>query len=189
MILTSETGVKAARRISAAGCRLPERAYCVGDRTALAAKAAGFQVHSAGGDAEALVALILSQSPGGSLLFLRGQDVAGDIEKRLNAAGTETLSAIVYAQSPQKLSVQATQLLQGDAAVILPLFSPRTTRIFCAERPKNAPSAPLWVAAMSLAVAEAAADLRPARRQTAARPDAAAMLDAIADLIADGIGS
>ncbi len=189
VILTSETGAEAARRISAAGVSLPRRAFCVGDRTALVAKSAGFQVQSAGGDADGLVALILSQHLPGPLLFLRGRDAAGNVEERLNISGTETLSAVVYAQSRQFLSEQAHQVLQGDAPVILPLFSSRTTLIFSAERPLNARSAPLWVAAMSLAVAEAAADLLPARMLTATRPDAPAMLDAIADLIAEGIAS
>ena len=40
VVLTSETGVEAARRISAAGAPLPKRAFCVGDRTAKAAQAA-----------------------------------------------------------------------------------------------------------------------------------------------------
>ena len=130
VVLTSETGAEAARRISAAGCRLPKRAYCVGDRTALVAKAAGFQVQSAGADADALVALILSERSAGPLLFLRGQEVAGNIENSLNTAGTETLSSIVYAQFRQPLSGQAMHLLRGDTPVIVPLFSPRTTRIF-----------------------------------------------------------
>ena len=51
VIFTSETAVAAAAGLQG----LPRVAFTVGDRTAAAAKAAGFVTHSASGDAEALV--------------------------------------------------------------------------------------------------------------------------------------
>lgn len=189
LILTSETGAEAARRISAAGVALPNRAFCVGDRTALAAEAAGFQAQSAQGDAEALIAHIRANPPRGPLLFLHGAQTTGDIAERVNSANTETVSAVAYAQSPQPLTEAATHLLRQPDPVILPLFSPRSARIFGTACPEGAARAPLWVAALSPAVAQMAADLAPDRMRTATRPDAAAMLDALAGLIADGISS
>jgi uroporphyrinogen-III synthase len=189
LVLTSETGAEAARRISAAGVLLPALAYCVGDRTALAAQAAGFQTQSAQGDADALVAHIQAASPSGPLLLLRGADTTGNISERLHLAGFETVSAISYTQSPQPLSEAAVCLLRRAGPVVIPLFSPRSARIFSAQRLQSPTIALLWVAALSPAVAAAAADLVPALMRTAKRPDAAAMLDAIAALIADGMGS
>lgn len=189
VILTSETGAEAARRISAAGHSLPPCAYCVGKRTAQAATAAGFQVLSVGSDADALLALILRDRPRGPLLFLRGQDTTGSLAERLSCAGTETVSAITYRQTQQPLTAQANGLLMQSAPVIVPLFSPRSARLFILQRSFGAFSAPLWLAAFSPAVAQVAAELGPDRLQVAATPDAAAMLNAISALIDGGIGS
>ncbi len=189
LVLTSETAVEAARRISATGIPLPTRAFCVGDHTATVAQAAGFDTLSARGRADDLVALIAAHPPAGPLLFLRGQDTTGDLEYRLNLAGTETVSAIVYAQSPQPFSPQATALLQGDDPVIVPLFSPRSAGLFVMEHRRILATAPLWLAAISPAVAQIAVGLTPARLQTALQPDSNAMVTAVAMLMADGMGS
>lgn len=189
LVLTSETGAEAARRISAAGARLPMQAICVGDRTALAAKAAGFQTRSAQGDADALIAHILTACPTGPLLVLHGADTAGNIANRLILAGIETVSRVTYVQTQQPLSATATDVLLRPSPVIVPLFSPRSARIFHAERPKGSAIAPLWVAALSRAVAEAAVELHPSRLSTAVQPDADAMLNVVAALVDDGMGS
>lgn len=189
LILASETGAEAARRISATGHSLPRQVYCVGERTAAAALAAGFQPRRVGGDADALVKVILEDQPPGPLLFLRGQDSTGEVETRLISAGIETVSAIAYAQIQQPLSVEAQSLLQHAAPVILPVFSPRSARLLIAQCLANPPQAPLWVAALSPAVAQAATELSPWHLQIATRPDAEAMLNAIAALPIGGIGS
>jgi uroporphyrinogen-III synthase len=189
LILTSETGAEAARRISAAGIALPARAYCVGDRTAAAARSAGFLAISAGGDADDLLVLIQAEMPRSALLFLRGVDSVGNIDDCLNSAGIETVSAIAYVQTPQAFTVQAARLLQQTAPVIVPLFSPRSARIFIAEWPHSPSPAPLWIAALSPAVAEVAVGLGPDRMATAAHPDAGSMLIAVAALLGGGMGS
>jgi uroporphyrinogen-III synthase len=123
VILSSETGAQAAASLKA---RLPDHAFCVGDRTAAAARLAGFAATSAQGDAAALLALILSDPPG-PLLHLRGQDTRGDLARRLSARG-----------------------------VPAPLFSPRSAAILGAECVRIAATAPIHVVALSPAVAEAA---------------------------------
>ena len=55
VVFTSETGVAGFRRVSA-DTGLP--AWCVGDRTAAAAREAGFETRSAAGDLAALVEAI-----------------------------------------------------------------------------------------------------------------------------------
>ena len=183
LILASETAVLATRRIIADGATLPRTAFCVGDRTAEVARAVGFEPLSAQGDADALVALILSRNPSGPLLHLHGQHSRGDIAKRLISAGIETVEAVVYAQDTQRLTPEAAAILTGAAPVIAPLFSPRTAEILVSECARINRTARLTLVALSGAVATAAADLT-ADTTLAARPDAAAMLDAIVSLLA-----
>ena len=177
------SGEKARGFPSAAAGRLsglPRLAWCVGDRTAQAARTAGFDARSAAGDAEALVASILTAAPPGPLLHLRGRDSRGAIAPRLTAAGIATDELVVYAQEPQPLTDAARTVLQGDGPVIVPLFSPRTAQIFAATHPK----ARLFIAALSPAVLAALGDVRVEQATMATRPDAEALLQALVPLIA-----
>lgn len=185
LVLTSETAVQGYRRLPAqmrAG--LPRLAFCVGDRTARSARSAGLRARSAQGDADALVALVVAERPAGRLLYLHGADRRGEVAERLNSAGSETHSALIYDQQAQPLTPAARRLLAGRAPVIAPVFSPRTADLLAAQAPAGPGRAPLWIAALSPAVAQAAAALAPERMVTADRPDAAALIAAIAALIA-----
>lgn len=185
LILTSETAVQGYRRLPAQmRAALPRLAFCVGDRTARAARAAGLRARSAGGDAAALVALILADRPAGRMLYLHGADRRGEVAERLLSAGLETHSALIYDQRPQPLTPAAQRLLSGRAPVIAPVFSPRTADLLAAQAPPGPGRAPLWIVALSPAVAQSAAALAPDRMATADHPDAPAMLAAIAALIA-----
>ena len=181
VVLTSQTGAEAAGRISAAGGSLPKRAFCVGDRTAAAARVAGFEVSSAGGNADDLLTHIISAAPEGRLLLLQGQDSVGDLGNRLNSAGIETVSQIIYRQIAQTLTDEAITVLQGSATVILPIFSPRSARLLAIELRRIAAKAPILVAALSPAIAEAF-DFPTVFTKIAARPDNAAMLRAVQTL-------
>lgn len=181
VIFTSETGVTALGRLRPAR-GLP--AWCVGDRTAQAARLAGYQARSAAGDAAALVAAILAEAHPGPLLHARGEDSRGAVAERLTAAGTPTAEALVYVQRPVPLTDEARRLLSGLDPVVVPLFSPRTAALLGAAVADMRGTAPLWVVALSPAVAEAAAPLAPARQAVAPNPDAFALLDAVEGLIA-----
>ena len=184
VIFTSETGVEGFRRLKRDGApQQPGIAFCVGGRTAEAARQAGFEAWSADGDVHALEALIRASAPTGPLLHIRGEDAAGDLVGALKKAGIETESLVVYAQRPQPLPSEARALLAATGRVILPLFSPRTARIFvdaCREVPLNAA---LLVAVISQNAADALEDLPVTALQIAATPDAAGMEDAIARLV------
>ena len=102
------TGVQALLMTSAAAARAIQvsetlRAlplYAVGDATAEAAVAAGFEnVTSAGGDGATLAVLAADRmSPRqGALLHLRGREVAGDVTGMLRACGFEARHIEVYA--------------------------------------------------------------------------------------------
>lgn len=183
LILTSETGAQAARKLRETGVPLPATAFCVGDRTACAASDAGFAPISAGGDADALITLILARKPPGPLLHLHGQETRGDVARRLTDAGIPTASAVIYRQEPQPLSPEAAALLARPGPVIVPLFSPRGAALFAAEA--RGVRAALHLATISPATAQAVAHLQAAARMTAAHPDAPAMLDAIAVMLRD----
>ncbi len=176
VIFTSATGVEAGRSLD-----LPKRAWCVGAQTAARARAAGFQALSADGDAAALVAAILADPPTGRLLHLRGEEVRGDVADMLNSAGLETFSAVVYRQDPQPLTSEARAVLAENGPVIVPLFSPRTGALFRQALPDDL-RADLHFVAMSEAVADAVAGLA-GTVVIARRPDADAMLDAVAVLL------
>ncbi len=173
LIFTSETGVQA---YAAQKLRIAPMAFCVGDRTARAARDLGLGVISADGDAEALIALIRSQPPAGPLLHLRGKDARGDIAPRLTAAGVQTGAAIIYDQQPCPLTPAARRLLRGKTPVIVPLFSPRSARLFVAS---GEPVAPLRIVALSRAVADAVDPVFATEVVIAQHPTSDAVLAAI----------
>jgi uroporphyrinogen-III synthase len=183
VVLTSETGAKALGRLGPpAG--LP--AWCVGDRTASAARSVGLAARSAGGDAAALRALVVAEGVAGPLLFARGSEVAADLAQELTSAGIETFSGIFYAQKPVPLTSDAAQLLARNHPVILPIFSARSALRLIEDSRAGHFIAPLWIAAISRAVCDAARPLLPARVAVAAQPDGPGMVAAVQALLAAG---
>lgn len=178
VILTSETGVEAAARRMA---DLPHEAWCVGDRTAQAATAAGFLARSAQGDGADLVRAVLRACQSGPLLHLRGRESRGDIAAMLTLAGLPTRDLVVYEQRPQPLTTGAAGLLSGSDTVVAPVFSPRTARLLSVERDRLALTAPLRLVPLSQAVSAAFLRRPDDAAWVASRPDANAMLDAMAD--------
>jgi uroporphyrinogen-III synthase len=158
-------------------------AWCVGDRTAEAAAAAGYDARSAAGDAGALVALIAAEG-GGPLLFARGEESRGDVAARLRAAGLPCDEAVVYAQRDAPLTAEARALLAGTRPVLVPLFSANSARRLAREMATGPSSAPLLLAALAPAVATAWDGPEARRIAVAARPDATAMIEALRTLAA-----
>ncbi|KEO54337.1 uroporphyrinogen-III synthase [Thioclava pacifica] len=178
VIFTSQHAVAAlAAREQGAG----RVAYCVGQRTAQAARAAGFVPVTGPGDAQALGELIVAEKPQGALLFARGEEVAFDLGNWLSSAGIETKKAILYRQEPLPPSNAAMTALTGDAPCLIPLFSPNAARRLCEILPPK--TGPLWVAMMSEAVANACKNPSFTAMQVAPRPDLEGMLDALAALL------
>jgi uroporphyrinogen-III synthase len=180
VIFTSETAVGAFRALGPP----PLPAFCVGDRTAAAAQAAGFAAQSADGDVTALIGMMGQRPPAGPLLYARGRDSTGDLANRLTALGFPVTELVVYEQVATPLSPRAAQLMAGQSPVIAPIFSPRTAALLARDAALRERTAPLWVAALSAAVATALAPAKPERMVCAARPDAGAMLGAVAGLLA-----
>lgn len=174
LIFSSETAVQGY-------CRLQTtrnlRAWCVGVRTAEAARVAGFDAVEGPGDAARLADMILRAGADGKMLWPHGKQVAFDIADRLNRAGTETVSVTVYDQKTLPPTDAARALVAGSDPVLLPLFSPRSAALACAAFADS--RAPLWVAALSPSIADACAPLGPRRLSVAVRPDSESLLAAL----------
>src|SRR5665213_211416 len=96
ILCTSVNGVRALAR--ATGDRQAP-VFAVGDATARAARAAGFErVESAGGDVGDLARLVCGRlrPGGGRLLHVAGSAVAGDLAGRLGASGFAVERAVLY---------------------------------------------------------------------------------------------
>ncbi|QFS84710.1 uroporphyrinogen-III synthase [Roseivivax sp. THAF40] len=165
LIFTSANGVHAYRD---AGGPYRDICFTVGDATARAAREAGLHPVSAQGSASDLTALILREAPAGPLLHLRGEHSRGAVAETLNSAGIETNSAVLYAQELVPLSKAARDALNGKLPVVAPFFSPRTARAFADHGPFTAP---LYLAAMSEAVAAPLQPLGAMALETAAQPN------------------
>ncbi len=147
LILSSENG--ACMIANLAG----KSVYCIGKRTAGAARNKGARIVVEVQDADALVAALIEAKPPGPLLHLHGTHTRGDIAERLNAGGIETFETVIYDQVALPLPAKAKALIEGERRVILPLFSPRSARLV--GRAVDGLGANLHVIAMSRAVANA----------------------------------
>ncbi len=154
------------------------RAWCVGDRTAAAASAAGLEAVSAGGDVEALLARLEEARPG-ALIHVRGAHATGDVVARLKAAGHVANEVVAYDQSSVPLTAEAAALLGGTGAVVLPLYSPRSARLVAEH------NGPWRSKTHAVAISEAAAMsfTRPAHLTVADAPSGEAMEQAIAETL------
>lgn len=144
--------------------------FAVGDATAEAARAAGFNdVRSAAGDIHALARLIAAEAPPGPLLAPGAREPAGD------------LPALLPDRPVQRLPVYAAFETHAPAPELFDavmLHSPRAARALASDLPLPASSGRI-----AICISEAAAaPLRPfdfAEIRIAAAPDEPAMLSAL----------
>jgi uroporphyrinogen-III synthase len=110
------------------------RMLTVGPQSLKAARDAGFRKAEAhGGDLDGLVAHIGKslQPSAGPILYLSGNETAGDLEGQLKAAGFDCWRSIVYdAVQAKDMGSAETALRNRNADAVL-LYSPRSTRIWC----------------------------------------------------------
>lgn len=165
-----------ANAIPFAGPGAGRTAWCVGAGTAARAAAAGFDARSADGAAEDLVALLRTARPEGRLWHLHGAHVRGDVVARLRAAGLAAEGHEVYAQRDLPPDAGFAAALDA-AALLVPLFSPRSAALFAAAA--GAPRPGAGAVALSPAVRAALPPDWQAVCDVAARPDAAALLDGL----------
>ncbi len=183
VIFTSQTAVKAMAQHVLPDNILPRLAFCVGDQTANAARAAGFDALSAHGDADRLVGEIQRSGMRGPFLHLRGHDVRGEIADRLNTAGIETYEAVVYIQEAQSLAPAAQAVFADDAPVIIPLFSPRTAQILVRQMSKIVVRPPIFTVSLSRVVSAEWQGQPRQRDDLASMPNQDAMIAAFRDAL------
>jgi len=184
VLFTSVNGVQHGRD------RLPHfdgPAFCVGARTAEAARAAGFaQVASADGDAEALAALVRSRvdPSAGALLHPCGRQRKAVLRERLAAAGYRLRELPVYeACDMLRLPDEARRALEeGDIDLVL-VYSERSARRFLSLAEAGLdPERLMGLTAGALSEAAGAVLAgRVGRVIVAPRPDEASLMAALAD--------
>lgn len=180
------TSLNGVRRFAMLSPRRDVPVWCVGGRTAQAARDAGFaDVRSAEGDVNALAALIGRElKPGASLLHVGNEESRGDLAGQLGAAGHQAGFLAVFRAAPaQQPGPRLAAMLAGrDTFDAVMIHSPRAGIIlaeFAAEAPERAP---LQIVAISQAAAEPLQGLA-AKIEIAATPDEAAMISALARLV------
>ncbi|WP_081856384.1 uroporphyrinogen-III synthase [Thioclava dalianensis] len=178
VIFTSQEAVRLFSLRQAAGGRV---AFCVGARTAQAARAAGFTAIAGDAGAEALLEVILARHARGSILHARGEPVAFDLSSALNSAGIETKEVVLYRQVRQAFTNEARDVLGSGGPVLLPLFSPNSARTFWDQA--GDATARFYVAAISPAVAEACPRNNIEHLETAMRANSDGVMDALTLLL------
>ncbi|WP_395022087.1 uroporphyrinogen-III synthase [Dongia sp.] len=179
LLFTSANGVRA---FAAKSSRRDLKVLTVGDGSATTAREVGFSdVTAAGGDVEALAALVIAKlDPKAGPLFHGAASVlAGDLQGKLEAAGFTLRRVVLYeAKTATTLTHETRMNLALGGVDMLLLFSPRTARTFAELwRKADAPSLGKTTAlCLSAAVAREIADLGWLRIETAASPDQSAML-------------
>ena len=178
LIFTSATGVETFAALS--GDR-SLNAWCVGDRTAEAARDIGLKATSARGDAEALIALMTEARPEGRLLHLHGAHVSVDVAGRLVENGLRAEARAIYDQVSVAPGDAMAAALAHDGPILVPLFSPRSARLFVEAAGQGTDrTVPVVI---SSATRDALPDALARRAVTADTPDAPAMIRALSSLI------
>lgn len=180
VLFTSANGVRAYTALTSTG-DLP--VFAVGDRTAAAAREAGFShVESAGGDVTSLVRLVTQRlvPTDGVLLHPAGTAVAGDLAGQLGTAGFVVRRAMIYeAHEASGFTGEVrTALLDAEIDIVL-FYSPRTAATFVALAQASGLEGAcerLETLCLSAAVAEAADPIMWRRVMVAPEPTQGALL-------------
>lgn len=147
------------------------RAWCVGEATAEAASAAGYEAIAAAGDVLSLLPIIEAPERG-KLWHLHGTHRRGDLAQWLSERGIACESVPVYDQVARPLPAPVKARIATGEAMVAPLFSPRTAGLLAAEV-KN-----LGAKLRVLALSEQVANVWPGPVEaTARKPSLAAMVD------------
>ncbi|MFZ1725942.1 MAG: uroporphyrinogen-III synthase [Albidovulum sp.] len=178
IVFTSQNGVVGFSRLTK---DRSFRAWCVGNRTADAARMAGYDAVTGPGTAKALADRLIADGGVRRILYPRADDIAFDMSKYLNAAGIETVEALVYRQRPCPPTADAAALLAGNIPVLLPFFSRRAVEIF--QKNYTDTRSPILVAAISQAVADATDRMAKAACVVARNPDSDHMHAALAEIL------
>lgn len=116
-----------------AGAHLGTPVFAVGERTAAAARDAGFAVvHAASGDGAALSALVLARLPAGArLAYPSAARIAGDLPGALSVAGYDLVRRVVYrTEAVEGLGEATREALRGGRIDAVLHFSAAAARAY-----------------------------------------------------------
>ena len=138
VIVTSANALRAVEADPATARLLPLPLFAVGERTAQAARNAGFRdVIVAAGDVAALRDLIVAGARGkalkkaGTLLYLAGADLAGDLAGELRERGFNVVTRTTYRMIPvQSLPRQVCDAFAASRIEAVLHYSRRSARAF-----------------------------------------------------------
>lgn len=177
LLFTSVYGVQV---FSAMGGGSTARCYCVGARTARAARDVGLNAISADGAASELVALVAGDliPADGALLHIRGEQTAGDIAGNLSGHGFTVHEVVLYRQDTCDLNAEAVQALANGEVDGLPLYSPLSARRLAEVLTENTdwPVQNLSALCISENVAAEVRNLSLGRIEVAVEPNGTEML-------------
>ena len=164
--------------------RLP--LYTVGRRSAEAARAAGFAaVHSANGDAHDLVALVAQSlaATAAPLIHFAGEDRSVDLTEELGRRGLTVRTAVVYrAVAVERFPLAAERAIAAGELDGVLHYSQRSAAVFlrCADAAGLRDEAlRLTHYCLSAQVAAPLTDAGAATIRLAARPEEAALIEAV----------
>lgn len=186
LVATSRNGVRALAESAGPGAvrRLP--LFAVGPGTASLARELGFEnvIAGTGSAADLVPALVeAARARPGTLVHIRGEDVAFDLKGALASHGIKVLDPVGYRSlAAEALSPNARSLLAGGEIDAVILMSPRTGSIFThlaiAAGLREAVQK-LVLLCLSPAVAATVEPLGAARVVVAESPSASAMMGAV----------
>ena len=158
----------------------PLPVFAVGDRSAEAARRAGFaEVSSANGDIKGLVRLVATRAVGAKapLLYLAGEDRTGDLVAQLAAHGIDAEMKVVYRIVAEVFPpVLAVALESGDVDAVLH-FSRRSAELFVEGARSSGVAGPAEDVRHLCLSSQVAEPLAGASRiAVAARPEEAALI-------------
>lgn len=176
LLFTSVNGVQAFAALGGVS-KLP--CYCVGARTAEAARIAGLNAISAEGAASELIGLVAEElKPADeALLHIRGENTAGDIAEELTKFGFTVHAEVLYQQNSCDLPETAQIALERGEVSGLPLYSPLTARRMAEVLAGNSEWSTENLTALCISenVASEVHNLPLAHVEVAAKPNGAAM--------------
>lgn len=185
------TSSNAVRALARSDVDHEARVYCVGDATARAARRAGFgDVKSAGGDVEALAALIACEAPGGAITHVAGLDRAGDLAGLLGASGIAVHLVEAY-ETRRAVPRAGLKALRSGALSAVLVHSPRGAEALVDALHRHGISASahdMPVVAISQAAAQPLTQAGVGRVTISARPDDAGVCAALAQTLGEALG-
>ena len=185
IVITSANAVAAVASSAARDGLTKLPLYAVGQRTADAARAAGFtDIVTAGGDVRDLLRNIVARRADdkGPLLYLAGEDRSGDLIGDLAVRGIAAEMAVVYRAAAVPFSVALIDALKAGEVEAVLHFSKRSAESYLAGAEAVQVAAPALEVPHFCLSAQVAAPLQAAgalRVVVAKRPDEAAMIELV----------